>query len=385
MSSPQNIMIVSGEASGDLHGANLVKALKKIRPQLNFCGMGGRAMAEEGVEILHDAAGMAVVGIVEIFSHLGEILKARKTLLSRLRTDPPDLLVLIDYPDFNLLLAAKAKKLGIPIFYYISPQVWAWRSGRVAKIGKLTDRIGVILPFEKDFFRKRGVEVDFVGHPLMDSVATTMPSKEFLAKYSIPSSQTVIGLLPGSRTKEVSALLPIFLEAAKILDRTSNRELCFLIPRASTITREFLEQHGVEEYSKLLNLRIIEHNRYDIMAACKAAVTASGTVTLELAILNIPMITTYKISPKTYLLGRLLVKLDHFSLVNLVARKEVIPELLQHEVTAENIATHLSSLLKDEKIRSEMLAGLTETRERLGQPGASRRAAEICLELLDRR
>jgi len=376
-------MIVSGEASGDLHGANLVKALKKLRQEIQFCGMGGQEMRNEGVEILHDAAGMAVVGLIEIFSHLGEILKARKTLINQLRNEPPDLLVLIDYPEFNLLLAAKAKKLGIPIFYYISPQVWAWRSGRVSKIGKLADRIGVILPFEQEFYHQRGVEVDFVGHPLMDSVHTTLPVKEFLAKFSIPSTQTVIGLLPGSRTKEVAALLPIFLEAAKILQQSSSRELCFLIPRASTITREFLEEHGVEKFGKQLNLRIIEHNRYDIMAACKAAVTASGTVTLELAILGIPLLTTYKISPKTYLLGRLLVKLQHFSLVNLVAGKEVIPELLQHEVTPENIAIHLHSLISDDKIRSDMLIGLANTKKRLGSPGASQRAAAICLELLD--
>lgn len=380
----RQIMIVAGEASGDLHGAHLVQAMRELEPGLRFCGLGGRELKAAGVEILYDAARLAVVGLTEVISHLGDLLAARRILLKRMRERQPALLILIDFPDFNLLLAAKAKKLGIPVFYYISPQVWAWRSGRVRKIGRLADRIGVILPFEQEFYHRRGVQVDFVGHPLMDSVHATMSRDEFLAGRSIDPDKVVVGLLPGSRKKEIISLLPPFLAAARLLTERSGQNFVFLLPRASTISPELLEENGVGRYRDSLDLRVIDEKRYDLMAACDAVVAASGTVTLELAILGVPTVVTYRFSPRTYHLGRLLIKLQWFSLVNLIAGRTVIPELLQAQVTPDNIARELRVLLEDREARATMLRGLAEVREKLGGPGASRRAARIALNIAKR-
>ncbi len=375
-------MVVAGEASGDLHGAHLVREMQLQRPDLTFCGMGGDELAATGMEMLFDAAKIAVVGITEVFSHLGDILKARRTLISRLKDNPPALLILIDYPDFNLLLGKVAKRLGIPIFYYISPQVWAWRSGRAKKIAKIADRIGVILPFEKEFYKQSGVDVDFVGHPLMDSVKTTVPRKQYLKNFSIDPQHKIIGLLPGSRRKEISSLLPIFLSSAVKLKEKYDDNFVFLIPKASTVSLEILEENGLAEYQDKLDVRIITDNRYDMMAACDAVVAASGTVTLELAILGIPMVAAYRISPRTYRLGRLLIKLQYMTLVNLVVDKYVVPELIQDDVDADNIVKHLSTFLFNDKVYHKTRSELNEVRLLLGEPGASRRAAELALSLV---
>ena len=385
MSAGTEIMIVAGEASGDMHGARLVEAMHQLRPDLSFTGVGGSELAAAGVTMLFDAAKLAVVGLTEVISHLGDILAARRALVRRMQERRPALLILIDYPDFNLLLAAKAKKLGIPVFYYISPQVWAWRSGRVKKIGRLTDRVGVILPFEKEFYAARGVEVDFVGHPLKDTVRTSMDKNRFLASLGIsPGPKTkIIGLLPGSRSKEIRSLLPDFLAAARMLAGRDRENYVFLLPRASAISRELLLENGLAEAGQELCIHTTEKNRYDLMAACDAVVSASGTVTLELALLGTPTVTTYRVSPRTYRLGRLLVRnIEFFSLVNLIAGRRVIPELLQDEVTAENICSHLRTMLMDQDQRKTMLQGLAEVSQKLGSPGCSQRAAAIALECI---
>ncbi|MDH5298509.1 MAG: lipid-A-disaccharide synthase [Desulfobulbaceae bacterium] len=376
------IMIVAGEASGDLHGAHLVKALRDLEPKLSACGMGGEAMAGEGVEILYDAARMAVVGIVEVVSHIGDILAAQRILATRLREGGIDLLILIDYPDFNLMLAKKAKRLGIPILYYISPQVWAWRSGRVKTIRCLVDRMAVILPFEEEFYRRRGVKVDFVGHPLRDSVRATALPEEFRARHRIPAEATVVGLLPGSRKKEIASLLPDFLAAARLL-AAQHPHLLFLLPLAPGLAMEDLNAHGLADCG--LNIRVIGSDRYDLMASCDAVLAASGTVTLELAILDVPMVVAYRIAPLTYRLGRRLIKVEFMSLVNLVAGCQVVPELLQDQVTPANLALRLLPLISDPEAVSTMREGLARVRERLGGEGASRRAAQIALDLIGQR
>jgi len=380
--SPQQIMIVTGEASGDLHGANLVRALRTLLPDCSVFGMGGSELQAAGVEMLYDAARLSVVGITEVFSHLGDILAARRILIDQMRRRKPSLLILLDFPDFNLMLARTARKIGIPVFYYISPQVWAWRQGRTKKIGRLADRIAVILPFEKDFYRARGVAVDFVGHPLLDAVQTTMTREAFRSAHSIRPDSVVVGLLPGSRRKEIVSLLPDFLAAARLLTDAAGRHVTFVIPRASTVSREMLEENGVGLYRDLLDIRIVDHNRYDLMACCDAAVAASGTVTLELAILGIPTVVTYRLSPRSYHFGRLLVKLQWFSLVNLIAGRTVIPELLQDEVTPKNIAGAVSEILLNTEVRATMLEGLAEVTAKLGEPGASRRSAAIAADMV---
>jgi lipid-A-disaccharide synthase len=376
------VMIVAGEASGDLHGAHLVHSMREISQSISFFGMGGTELKDAGVEVLFDAARISVVGLTEVFSHLRDILAARRLLMQEMKSRKPALLIVIDFPDFNLMLAAKARKLGIPVLYYISPQVWAWRSGRVGKIGRLANRIAVILPFEKDFYRERNVAVDFVGHPLMDSVKTTCTPEEFRQSLSIDRGKTVIGLLPGSRSKEIIALLPDFLAAAKRLTVITDNEYVFLLPRANTISLQLLNENGLDNYREQLDIRVLDSNRYDLMAACDAAVAASGTVIMELAILGIPTVAAYRVSPRTYFLGRMLTKLKSFTLVNLIAGRNIIPELLQDQATPVNIARELALILDAEDVREKIKQGLAEVRQKIGRPGASKRAAEIAFELI---
>jgi lipid-A-disaccharide synthase len=375
-------MIVAGEASGDMHGANLVRAMRETLPEAHFSGMGGIELERAGVELLCDAAKIAVVGAIEVLSHLGDILAARRALIERMHSRRPRLLILIDYPDFNLLLAKQAKKLNIPVLYYISPQIWAWRKSRVHKIARLTDRVAVILPFEQAFYAGYGYQVDFVGHPLLDSVRPQKSGDAFRQSLAIEPGRRLIGLLPGSRRKEIASLLPDFLKAAILLAQ-KQPDLTFLLPQAPTIDRTLLEAHGLKEAQQQLDIRVVTEERYSMMAACEAAVAASGTVLLELAILGVPSVATYRVTPLTYFLGRLLIRnLRFFSLVNLIADREIIPELLQEAVTPERIASELSPLLRPSPQRRAMVDGFAEVCTRLGGPGASKRTAQVALAVL---
>jgi lipid-A-disaccharide synthase len=378
------IMIVTGEASGDLHGANLLRAMRLRISDLHAYGMGGSELAGLGMEILFDAAKVSVVGIFEVLAHLGDILAAQRVLRRRLERDRPDLLILIDLPDFNLPLAKKAKRLGIPVFYYISPQVWAWRSGRVKLLRQWVDKIGVILPFEEEFFRRHGVEAYYVGHPLLDTVMTTMDRDEFCRHHGIDPQRRLIGLLPGSRKREIASLLPVYLESARLIQRQLGERPVFLLPLAPTVSDQDLQAAGVDQAKTELDLHIIRENRYDMMAACSTVIAASGTVTLELAILRVPMVVTYKLSPLTYQLARLLVKLDYFSLPNLIAGERAVPELLQGDVTAERLAQEVADLLLSPQRMGEMQMSLDRIKEKLGRPGASEKAAITAMTLLDR-
>jgi lipid-A-disaccharide synthase len=375
----KKVMIVTGEASGDMHGANLIKAMRAMQPELVVRGMGGEALISQGMAPLYDAAKLSVVGLSEVFSHLGDIRAAQRLLGQQLIVNRPGLLILIDLPDFNLMLAKKAKKLGIPVFYYISPQVWAWRSGRVRKIKRLVDRMAVILPFEKDFYRRKGMSVDFVGHPLLDVVKARISRPTFLAGQGIEmAGQKIVGLLPGSRRKEVATMLPIFIAAAVRLEKQLGR-MTFLMPVAPTLTAADLAGCGLEDCG--LDIRLIRSDRYDLMAACDAVVAASGTVTLELAILKVPMVVSYRVSRLTYFLGRKFIKVDYASLVNLIAGREIVPELLQEKATPANISRALLQLLEDNAVRARMKQGLDGVVGSLGEPGASRRAAELALSV----
>ncbi len=384
-------MIVAGEASGDLHGSRLIASMLHRNPALNFCGIGGPEFKKCGVELLYDASNIAVVGFFEVISHLSHIIKAQRVLRKRLAEKPPQLLILIDFPDFNLVLARKAKKLGVPVFYYISPQVWAWRSGRVKTIDKLTDAIGVILPFEETYYRERGVDkAHYVGHPLLDTVVSAMSREEFCTANDIDPQRTLIGILPGSRRREIRSLLPEFLRAAEKFKQKSQGDPVFLIPTAPTIEPEELFSSGIGGAESRLDVRVIADDRYELMAASDAIVAASGTVTLEIVLLDTPMVVAYKLSPMTYRLGRLLVrlgqfplvKLGYFSLVNLIAGREVVKELLQDEATAEAIATELYSLIYDQPRRERQLSEFKKVREKLGERGASQRAATLAAKLM---
>ncbi len=377
----KEIMLVTGEASADLHGANLVRAMLRQRDDLAFCGMGGPELCSLDFENLYDARKIAVVGLVEVLSHLPSIFQAKKCLVNRLKKRPPALLIIIDLPDFNLMIAKAAKKLGIPVFYYITPQVWAWRTGRVKTLAKRVDKLGVILPFEEIFFQKHGLQAEYVGHPLLDHVQKSLGKEEFLAKYEISPERKLVGLIPGSRTKEVSSLLPVLIHAAITLQNSREEKITFLLPLAPTISLDELDKNGLKEFGAELDLRVIAENRYDVMGNCDAVVAASGTVTLELAILGVPMVVVYRIAPFTYWLGKKLVKVSFFSLVNLIGEKELVPELLQEEVNPERISAELECLLFTEK-RKEMVEDLARVNRLLGTEGASDRAAKVALQLL---
>lgn len=376
------VLIVAGEASGDLHGAHLIRSLKRLSPGLDFTGIGGEEIKKTGAEILFDASKISVVGFFEVISHLSEIIAAQRTVRKKLSGSKPALLILIDFPDFNLLLARKAKKLGIPVFYYISPQVWAWRSGRVKTIRRLVDKIGVILPFEQEYYRQRGVDATYVGHPLLDSVVKTTDRNEFCIEHKILPGNRLIGILPGSRIKEVSRLLPVFLEAAHQLQESAVDQCTFLVPRATTLSEEVLLDNGITDYQDRIDIRIISEDRYNMMAACDIVIAASGTVTLELLLLNTPMVVAYKLSPYTYRLGKLLVKVKYFSLVNLIGDEMIVPELLQDEANPIRISEELHRVLYDTGSRHLIEKGFIKVRKRLGNPGASDQAAKLALSLI---
>ena len=375
----KRIMIVAGEASGDLHGADLARELLVLDSSLLLSGIGGAGMAAAGVSLLYDISRLAVMGFIEVISRLKDVRSAMKTLENQFHSNRPDLLILIDYPGFNLELARRAKKFNIPILYYISPKIWAWREGRITRIKKYVDRMAVILPFEKSFYQGHGLEVDFVGNPLLDQVHTTLTSSEFKTKNEIDHDATVIGIMPGSRKQEIAKLLPVFMEAALLLNKKIEK-CVFLLPLAATLTEDDLNEYFGND--DRLDIRIIKDNHYETMAACDAAMAASGTLTMELAILQVPMVVCYRVSTLSYLLAKPFIKVEFASLVNLVAEKEVVPELLQQKATPENIYRKILPLLLNRETRYAMKQELAHVGKQLGEPGASRRTAGIAMEML---
>ena len=369
----KSVMIIAGEASGDIHGARLVSAMKGRNNDLHFCGIGGDALRDAGVEIIQNAATLAVVGITEVFSNVFSLIKGMAGAKRLLKSLKPGLLILIDFPDFNLKVAATAKKLGIPVLYYISPQVWAWRQGRVKKIKKLVNHLAVILPFEEEFFKKHGIPVSYVGHPLLDGGLS--PAK-FNEKKDTP---VVIGLLPGSRGSEIARHLPVMLEAASLIVKKMNR-VKIVVSLAPTVEREYvekiIEKHCAYDYD------IISGGADQILKTSSLVVAASGTVTLEAAIAGIPMVIIYKVSPVSYRLGKAMIKVPNICLVNLIAGREIVPELIQERATPDNIADEVLRILGDHGKIESMRKELIGIRNLLGGSGASERVADIAISML---
>ncbi|MFC1837360.1 lipid-A-disaccharide synthase [Thermodesulfobacteriota bacterium] len=372
-------MIIAGEASGDLHGAGLARELLALDSGVTLSGVGGSGMAGAGVKLLYDISGLAVMGLVEVISRLRDIRSAMKVLEKQFRNNRPDLLILIDYPGFNLELARRAKKYDIPILYYISPKIWAWREGRIKNIKRYVDRMAIILPFEKEFYRKHGFTVDFVGNPLLDQVRTTMSSDDFRVMHGIDSDTTVIGIMPGSRKQEIAMMLPVFLQAARLLQREIEK-CVFFLPLAANLEEDDLKKHNLGDTG--LDVRIIRDDRYETMAACDAAMAASGTLALELAILQVPMVVCYRVAFLTHLLAKPFVRVAFASLVNLIAQKEVVPELLQQKATPQNIFREILPLLTNREVAETMRLDMAEVVRQLGEPGGSRRTAELALGML---
>lgn len=372
------IMIIAGEASGDLHGSNLVREMLSLTPDLYFYGVGGERLKKAGVELVANSADMAVVGLTEVLSKLGAILKVRRQLKESLRKSRPDLLILIDYPDFNMPMAKLAKKNGIKVFYYISPQVWAWRKGRRYSLGRTVDRMAVILPFEKQAYDDVELDVRFVGHPLLDVVKTKYTREEALKKFGLKADFTTVGILPGSRENEVAKLLPEMLGAADILQKKIPKTQ-FILPLADTLDSNSLSEI-IRHYPA--DIKITKNAVYDTIAIADIAMVASGTATLETALLGTPMIVAYKVSPLSYLMGRIFIDIDHIGLVNIIAGKTVAPEFIQGDAKAEKMAEGVLEILDDKKRMDEIKAELKKVREKLGNPGAAKRAAAMACELL---
>lgn len=373
----KSVMIVAGEASGDQHGAKVVRAMQARDPDLVFYGIGGQALKAAGVRVLIDAAALAVVGITEIFAKLPSLLKGLATAKRLLRTRRPDLLILIDFPDFNLNIAKAAKKLDIPVLYYISPQIWAWRSGRVKKIRARVDHMAVILPFEADFYREHQVPVSFVGHPLLDQPVLASGRRAAAPE----SNGTVVGLLPGSRDREVSRLLPDMLAAVPLIQKQIP-DARFVVSLSPSVERSLLETI-LAEYRPDVDVSIEADGVDRVLQRATLVVAASGTVTLEAALFGTPMVIVYKVSPVSYLLGRALVRVDYMGLANLIAGKAVGPELLQREVTAANIADRVTAMLSDADGLAACRRELMAVKAQLGAPGASERVAAIALGLMN--
>ncbi len=375
------IMISVGEASGDLHGASIAAELKKIKPNIKMFGMGGKAMREAGVEISHDFADLDVMGFVEVIKNLPRFFRLRDELVEIMKKERPDVLLIIDYADFNMRLAKCAKQLGIPILSYIPPSAWAWRKGRAKSMAKLVNKVASIFPFEAEVYRKAGADVNFVGHPLLDIVKPSMNKEESYQFFTANPDEPIILLLPGSRKQEITSLLPIMLESAeKILQESPSCQ--FFLPVASTISREML-QSILNSYK--VKVHLTSGNIYDLMNIADTAIAASGTVTLEAAILGVPVVVVYKMSAITYFIGRLLVKIPHISLPNIVMEERMIPELLQDEVTAENVAKEAMRLLETNPYGQAVRTKLKLMKEKLGSSGAVKRVAEEVLIMANKK
>lgn len=375
------VMISVGEASGDLHGASIAAALKELDPDICIFGMGGEAMRRAGVEIVHDIGDLGIIGFVEVLKNLPRFFRLRDELVDLMKKEKPDVLLVIDYPDFNMRLAPKARALGIPVVSYIPPSAWAWRKGRAKSVSKIVDKIASIFPFEAEVYRKAGADVEFVGHPLVDIIKPSMDKEKSYELFDINPNHPVILLLPGSRKHEIENLLPVMLEGAEKIKLTYPK--CqFILPVASTISQEMLQQI-LKQYK--VDVKLTFDHTYDLMTIADSAIAASGTVTLEAAILGLPSVVIYKMATMTYFIGRLLVKIPDISLPNIVAGKRIIPELLQYEVNADNIAREALSLLpsgkQGQKVREELLA----VKEKLGAGGAVKRTAQVVLNAVKKR
>ncbi len=368
-------MLVVGEASGDVHGANLVKALHRQDANLKIFGVAGEQLQQTDFEALFNVAKLTGMGLVELAGNVKNIWQAYQLLRDALKQRKPDLLILIDFPDFNLRLARLAKSLGIPVLYYISPQIWAWRRGRVRQIAKSVDRMAVVFPFEVEFYRRHGVNVTFVGHPLLETVITSQSREAVLARHGLDPAKKTIALLPGSRHGEVSRLLPPMLNAAAQM--SAKDDVQFFCLRASTIDGGDLRRMIADS-----KIPIVDRDRYDAVRAADLVWTASGTATLETALLARPMVIVYRMSWLTYAIARLLVRVEHIGMVNLIAGKRLVPELIQSDVNPQRLVAESRRMLNDDQVHSGIVEELTRLRIRLGSPGAADRVAAIAFGMM---
>ncbi len=374
----KKILIIAGEASGDLHGANLVREIRQQDCSIAFYGVGSRQMKEAGVQLLADASEISVVGATEVLTHLRPIYQVFSRLRRFLDEDRPDLLILIDFPDFNIMLGKRAKKIGIPVLYYISPQVWAWRKNRINKIARLVKAMVVVFPFEVELYRRAGVDVRFVGHPLTDIVQSPYNQTEAKEQFGLDPAKRTIAILPGSRRTEILSLLPGMLSAADILNRRFN-DVQYILPVAPTLSQDFIRSFIARSD---VPVTLTDGRVYDVLRASDVALVTSGTATLETGLMAVPMVIVYRISAISYFIGSLFINVDHVGLVNIVAGKRIVPELIQHEATPEKMANALETFLIDHDHYQNTCSQLSSIRSQLGDKGASARVASVVLELM---
>lgn len=360
------LCVIAGEASGDLHAAHLIRELRKLEPDLRLFGTGGAGLRGEGMDVIADVEELGIVGLFNVLRHLPMFFRLRDQIVERVRAEQPDAVLLVDFPDFNLRVAKRLRRLGVPVIYFISPQIWAWRQHRVREIATNVDHMIVIFPFEEEFYVSHGVPVTYVGHPLVDQMQQFVERLETRMRVDEPVR---VALLPGSRRGEVRDLLPPMINAVKKLSDQMAVEA--FVVKAPTVSVEQLRQAGLPQS----NIRISDGGRDSLLHA-DVALASSGTATLECAMLEVPPVVMYRLSGLTYRLARKLVRIPHFSLVNIVAKRRLVPELLQDEVTPERIMSEVHRMI-DPGSREVIIAGLREVREKLGRGGAAERAAQV--------
>ncbi len=372
----KRVFIIAGETSGDMHGAALMREMKTRRPDIVFGGIGGPRMAEQGIEAIRRVRDMNFMGFLEVLRHLPFIRRTMRDCESWLDDHEPDLVILIDYPGFNLRFAPLVKKRGIPLMYYISPQLWAWHTSRVGIIKKHVDRMVVLFDFERDFYREYGVEADFVGHPLIDEVKPSMDRGAFRERVGAAEGVPVVGYLPGSRPQEIERILPAMAGSVRVIGEIAG-SIVPVVGCAPEIDHELYAAHGAVE-----EMCLLDNASHDIMAHADALAVTSGTATLESGISGTPMVVVYRTSPVTFAIGRRLVDLPDIGLINIVAGERIVPELWQDDVTPANIAKSVAPYLTDRALRGRTVAALRAAREKLGEPGAAGRAAGVALAML---
>ncbi len=373
----RRVMVIAGEASGDLHGAGLVRELKKREPGIEVFGIGGERMKEAGMELVYHADELAFMGFVEVIKHLPLIRSVKRTLEQLLVLKRPDVVVLIDYPGFNLNFAKSVKARAIPILYYISPQVWAWHRSRVKTMKRLIERMMVVFPFEVPIYESEGVPVEFVGHPLLEVLEPKSSDAEFRRQHGFDPGKKILALLPGSRLQEIKTIFPAMLGSGKRIARQYDMELAVGVASNLPPTL-FTERYDIR------GVKLVRGATYDLMRSAHFALVTSGTATLETACFGTPMCILYKTSWPTYLIGRLLVQLRMIGLANIVAGKKVVPEFVQHEMRVEDITREASRLLGDPQALDAMRQALSGIKASLGTAGASERVASRVLETAQR-
>ncbi len=371
-------MFSAGESSGEQHAANMFSELKNILPDIKGIGMGGAKMQQAGIDVQFDSSGIGVIGLIEVLRHYGEIRRALKLMRNLLISEQPDLLVCVDYKEFNLKLARFAKQQGIKVLFYVSPQVWAWRPGRVITYGKAIDMMAVIFPFETAYYKAENIPVKYVGHPSVDKVHPLCSRDESIRNFSLQTDAPIIGILPGSRVNEIKRMLPIMIGAAKKVAQIHGN-VQFLLPQADSISDELLKTYT---HNSNIVITIIKNQPYDTIQSCDVVMTTSGTATLEISLLKVPMVIAYKLSPLTYLIGRFLVTTKFIGLPNIIAGKSIVKEFIQHDATADNLAKEVMLILQNKTYQQQMLLELEKVKEKLGQGGGSKNMAELAVQLL---